>query len=146
MLVLGGSVDRTEIRAQAIAEFDIDLKPYSFNSISLFSKTPWPTLPTQLELEWSMTNKISYEEVYQVEVILPTGFRVSASHLKCENLFNAATVPCALTKDERIIVGLTNVRSAGSSHLSFTAVGLKVGPVWNPNRLVDSQPVLVRVL
>lgn len=44
-----------------------------------------------------MTNKISFQEIYQVEVILPEGFRVSPIHLKCYNLFNNKSVPCALT-------------------------------------------------
>ena len=64
MQVLGGSIDRTEIRAEASAEFSVDLNPYSFASISLFSTVPWPAKATELELEWSMTNKINYQEVY----------------------------------------------------------------------------------
>lgn len=62
--VLGGSLDRVEIRAQASTNFTVDLKPYGFAQLSLFSTSPWPGEPTQLEIEWSMTNRISFEEVY----------------------------------------------------------------------------------
>ena len=143
--VLGGSVARTEIRAQAFSTFKVDLHPYDFKQISLFSTTPWSGEQTSLELDWSMTNKINQEEVYQVEVELPSDFRVSTSILKCQNLFNKDSVPCTFTEDNKIVVGLKQSRST-SSQLSYTSVGLKIGPIWNPNRLVEAEPVQLRVL
>lgn len=86
--VLGGSLDRTEVRAQNFTMFNVELRPFSFDKLSLFSSEPWQKSETQLEIVMSMTNKIDLGQLYQVVVELPEDFRIASDKLDCSNLFH----------------------------------------------------------
>lgn len=59
--ILGGSVERQEIRAQTSGRFSVDLQPQGLESLMLFSTSPWASSETQLELDFSMTNQIDQD-------------------------------------------------------------------------------------
>ena len=51
--------------------------------LRLFSTSPWPGVETAIELDFSMTNQVEYDEAYEVRIKLPGDFIVDSETVKC---------------------------------------------------------------
>ena len=136
--------------------FDSNLTPSEFDSLAVFSTKPWPTEKTYLEVDLSMTNQITNENVYEVEIELPEDFIIDDAELKCSNLFTSVSLPCKRSLSDngmrslsgegnKVLVELTSERETNSL-LSFMAANFRIGPITNPDRLSAAEEVVLRVL
>ena len=60
-----------------------------------------------------MTNQITNENVYEVELELPEDFIIQDEELKCSNLFTAVILPCKKSlsgNGNKVLVELTSTR------------------------------------
>ena len=103
MQVLGGSLQRWETRAETSGEFLVDLQPYDFDMLRLFSTSPWPGVESKIELDLSMTNQVEYDEAYEVRVKLPEDFIVDSKAVKCTDTMaeeeGLSDLPCEIGED-----------------------------------------------
>ena len=80
-----------------------------------------------------MEPRLNTDEKVFVEVALPYEWKALESRLKCEDLFEGESYRCEVESGEDgdvIVVEYDGHHGDGqASQLSFTAIGLKVGPI-----------------
>ena len=94
-----------------------------------------------------MTNQITNEHVYEVEIGLPEGFKIGDEDgvLKCEHLFSDVSLPYSIISGNKVLVELMSNRQTNSL-LSLMAGNFQIGPITNPDWLIASEKVILRVL
>ena len=75
---------------------------------------------------------------------MPADFSLSES-VSCQNLYSGEDLDCSVNSSKKVLVKVSSNRET-NSQVSFMAVGLRVGPIYNPDKIIDSAPVTVRIL
>ena len=67
---------------------------------------------------------------------MPADFSLSES-VSCQNLYSGKDLDCSVNSSKKVLVKVFSNRET-NSQVSFMAVGLRVGPIYNPDKIIDS--------
>ena len=86
-------------------------------------------------MELALTIRPELDAQSTIEITLDPNFTVKENQLKCEDLFKSKRYDCSMRGS---VLEVSYDKTQGSSFLSFSAIGLRFGPIVNPTLPIES--------